>query len=98
MPRSEPRLARPRRPPGLLWQGDAISPEIGNPPQRWQTYQALGQLFEQLGRRGRVRSAYASALRVIDEVANRLQDQELKRASLAAKSVKELREGDVGVG
>jgi hypothetical protein len=24
--------------------------EIDNPPQLWQTYQALGLLFEQLGR------------------------------------------------
>jgi hypothetical protein len=51
-----------------------------------------------MGRRDQVRSAYASALRVIDEVANRLQDQELKHTFLAAMPVKELREGEVGVG
>jgi DNA-binding NtrC family response regulator/tetratricopeptide (TPR) repeat protein len=72
--------------------------EIGNPPQLWQTYQALGQFFEQLGRRDQVKSAYASALRVIDGVAIRLQDQELKRTFLAAMPVKELRERDVGAG
>jgi tetratricopeptide (TPR) repeat protein len=68
-----------------------IATEIGNPPQLWQTYQALGLLFEQLGQRDQARSAYASALRVIDEVANRLQDQELQRTLLAAPSVQELR-------
>ena len=72
--------------------------EIGNPPQLWQTYQALGQLFEQLGQREEVRSAYANALQVIDEVAKRLQDQELKRTFLAAMPVRELREGEGGVG
>ena len=71
--------------------------EIGNPPQLWQTYQALGLLFEQLGRRKQARSAYASALRVIDEVAKRLQDQELKRTFLTAIPVKALREGEGGV-
>jgi tetratricopeptide (TPR) repeat protein len=81
-----------------LQQALTSAREIGNPPQLWQTYQALGQLFEQLGRRDRVRSAYASALRVIDEVAIRLQDQELKRTFLAAMPVKELRERDVGAG
>jgi tetratricopeptide (TPR) repeat protein len=75
-----------------------IAREIGNPPQLWQTYQALRQLFERLGRSDQVRSAYASALREIDEVANRLQDQGLKRTFLAVMPVKELREEDVGVG
>ena len=42
------------------------------------------------------RSAYASALRVIDEVAKRLQDQELKRTFLTAIPVKALQEGEVG--
>ena len=28
-----------------------IAQEIGNPPQLWQTYQALGEFFEQLGQR-----------------------------------------------
>jgi hypothetical protein len=75
-----------------------MATEIGNPPQLWQTYQALGLLCERLGRREQARTAYASALRVIDEVARRLQDQELKRTFLAVRPVKELRERAVGVG
>ena len=81
-----------------LQQALTLAREIGNPPQLWQTYQALGQLFERLGHRDQVRSAYASALRVIDAVAKRLQDQELKRIFLAAKPVKELRQGDRRLG
>jgi Flp pilus assembly protein TadD len=72
--------------------------EIGNPPQLWQTYEALGLLFAQLGRRRQARSAHASALRVIDEVAERLQDQELRRTFFAAMPVKELRDRVVGAG
>ena len=54
-----------------------IAREIGNPPQLWQTYQALGEFFEQLGQRsGKV--GLHQPCGVIDEVANRLQDQELK--------------------
>ena len=68
-----------------------IAREIGNPPQLWQTYQALGEFFEQLGQRDQARSAYTSALRVIDEVANRLQDQELKHILLVARPVEEIR-------
>ena len=72
-------------------QGITIAREIGNPPQLWQTYQALGEFFKQLGQRDQARSAYTSALRVIDEVANRLQDQELKHTLLVARPVEEIR-------
>jgi hypothetical protein len=43
-----------------------------------------------------MRSAYARALQVIDEVAKRLQDQELQHTFLAAMPVKELRESAAG--
>lgn len=75
-----------------------LAREIGNPPQLWQTYQAQGQLFKQPGQRDQARPVYASALQVIDEVAKRLQDQELKRTFLAARPIKELREGARGLG
>jgi hypothetical protein len=57
----------------------------------WKTYQALGELYEQQGATAQARSAYVSAIEVIDGVANRLQDQELKRTFLAAKPVQEIR-------
>jgi tetratricopeptide (TPR) repeat protein len=89
---------RPSEAEAALHRALTMATEIGNPPQLWQTYQALGLLCERLGRREQARSAYASALRVIDEVARRLQDQELKRTFLAVRPVKELRERAVGVG
>ena len=41
--------------------------------------------------RDQARAAYTSALRVIDEVAKRLQDQELKHTLLIARPVEEIR-------
>jgi class 3 adenylate cyclase/tetratricopeptide (TPR) repeat protein len=75
-----------------LSQALTIGREIGNPPQLWQTYQALGALYESQADFGRARAAYQSAIDVIDEVAARLQDQELKRTFLAARPVQAIRE------
>ena len=66
--------------------------EIGNPPQLWKTYQALGALYEWQADLERARAAYQSALDVIDGVAERLQDQELQRTFLAARPVQAIRE------
>jgi tetratricopeptide (TPR) repeat protein len=76
----------------VLQKALALAKEIGNPPQLWKTYQALGELYEKQEARGRARSAYTSALEVIDGVANRLQDQGLKRTFLAAKPVQGIQE------
>ena len=69
-----------------------IAREIGNPPQLWKTYQALGALYEWQADLERARAAYQSAMDVIDGVAERLQDQELQRTFLAARPVQEIRE------
>jgi tetratricopeptide (TPR) repeat protein len=75
-----------------------IAREIGNPPQLWKTYQALGTLYESQADLGRARVAYQSAMDVIDRVAERLQDQELQRTFLAARPVQEIRERLAQVG
>jgi tetratricopeptide (TPR) repeat protein len=69
-----------------------IAREIGNPPQLWKTYQALGALYESQTDLGRARAAYQSAIDVLDGVAERLQDQELQRTFLAARPVQAIRE------
>jgi tetratricopeptide (TPR) repeat protein len=69
-----------------------LAREIGNPPQLWKTYQALGTLYEWQADLERARAAYQSAMDVIDEVAERLQDQEIQRIFLAARPVQEIRE------
>jgi tetratricopeptide (TPR) repeat protein len=69
-----------------------IAREVGNPPQLWKTYQALGALYESQADLERARAAYQSAMDVIDRVAEGLQDQELQRTFLAARPVQEIRE------
>jgi tetratricopeptide (TPR) repeat protein len=69
-----------------------IAREIGNPPQLWKTYQALGALYEWQADLDRAQAAYQSASDVIDGVAERLQDRELRRTFLAARPVQEIRE------
>ena len=75
-----------------------IAQEIGNPPQLWKTYQALGALYERQADLERARAAYQSAMDVIDGVAEQLQDQELQRTFLAARPVQEIRERLVQAG
>jgi tetratricopeptide (TPR) repeat protein len=75
----------------VLQKALTLAKEIGNPPQQWKAYQALGELYEQQGVTAQARSAYVSAIEVIDGVANRLQDQELKQTFLTAKPVQEMR-------
>jgi predicted ATPase/class 3 adenylate cyclase len=69
-----------------------IAREIGNPPQFWKTYQAMGALYESQADLERARAAYQSAMDVIDGVAERLQDPELQRTFLTARPVQEIRE------
>jgi tetratricopeptide (TPR) repeat protein len=69
-----------------------LAREIGNPPQLWKTYQAQGALYESQADLERARVAYQSAMDVINEVAERLQEQELRRTFLAARPVQEIRE------
>jgi tetratricopeptide (TPR) repeat protein len=69
-----------------------IAREIGNPPQLWKTYQALGALYVSQADLERARVAYQSAMDVIDGVAEQLQDQALQRTFLAARAVQEIRE------
>jgi tetratricopeptide (TPR) repeat protein len=68
-----------------------VALEIGNPPQLWKTYAALGELHERQGESGRMRSAYTSALQGIEGVAERLNNQELKQTFLSAHPVRAIR-------
>jgi tetratricopeptide (TPR) repeat protein len=74
-----------------LRQAFVVAREIGNPPQLWQTYRALGQLHEDLGDTQAARSSYARASQVIDEVAGRLRNPEIQRTFLSAHAAQEIR-------
>jgi tetratricopeptide (TPR) repeat protein len=75
-----------------LSQALTMARQVGNPPQLWKTYQALGALYESQANLERARVAYQCAMDVIDSAAEQLQDQELQRTFLAARPVQEIRE------
>jgi class 3 adenylate cyclase/tetratricopeptide (TPR) repeat protein len=76
----------------VLQKAITLAKEIGNPPQLWKTYQALGQMYERQGATEQARSAYANAIEAIEGVASQLQDQELKRIFLSARPVQKILE------
>jgi tetratricopeptide (TPR) repeat protein len=75
----------------VLQKALTLAKEIGNPPQLWKTYQALGELYEKQSATDQARSAYASAIEMIEGVASQLQDQAIQETFLAARPVQELR-------
>jgi hypothetical protein len=76
----------------VLEKALALAKAVGNPPQLWKTYQALGELYERQHAADKARSAYTSAIGVIEGVASRLQDREIKRIFLSARPVQEIQE------
>ena len=73
-----------------------IAKEIGNPPQLWKTYVALGDLCQAQGQTEDARKAYGDALAVIDGVAADLTDVSLKETLLNSDHVQEIRAKHAG--
>jgi tetratricopeptide (TPR) repeat protein len=84
-------LGRPQEAEEALRKALTVALEIGNPPQLWKTYGALGELYERQCESDRTRSAYASAIQVIEAVAERLHNQEIKQTFLSAHPVQAIR-------
>jgi tetratricopeptide (TPR) repeat protein len=70
----------------------SIAQEIGNPPQLWKTFEALGTLYKWQNDTAQARTAYRSALDVINGVAEQLRDQDIKRTFLEAHPIQQIRE------
>ena len=68
-----------------------IAQEIGNPPQLWKTYVALGDLRQAQGQEAEARSAYRGALAIIDGVAASLSNELLRETFLGSDHVKSIR-------
>ncbi len=68
-----------------------IAKEIGNPPQFWKTYAALGDLRQAQGQTDDARQAYRDALSAIDSVASGLEDESLRETFLSSDHVQEIR-------
>jgi tetratricopeptide (TPR) repeat protein len=69
-----------------------VAKEIGNPPQLWKTYAALGDLRRAQGRLDDARKAYRDALAVIDGVAAGLSDESLRETFLTSDHVQTIRQ------
>jgi tetratricopeptide (TPR) repeat protein len=69
-----------------------IAREIGNPPQLWKTYVALGDLREAQGRADEAKEAYREAMSVIHGVAKGLDDESLRETFLSSPHVQGIRE------
>lgn len=68
----------------------AIAQEIGNPPQLWKTYIALGDLQHDLKKKDKALQAYHNAVLVIENVAKGLNDKSLKETFLNSEHVKSI--------
>jgi tetratricopeptide (TPR) repeat protein len=75
-----------------------VARDVGSPPQIWKTWLALGDLRELQGRSKEARQAYREAVAVVDEMASRLTDEELRQTFLASEQVQATRRLAAGGG
>ena len=68
-----------------------VAQRVGNPPQLWKTWAALGELRQAQGRSDDARQAYGNAVSVIDHVAEGLTDDRQRETFLGSHHVQEIR-------
>jgi tetratricopeptide (TPR) repeat protein len=68
-----------------------LAREIGNPPQIWKTYAALGELRRLQQRDADAADCFSQALSVVEDVASRLEDGELRATLLGSELVRSYR-------
>ena len=68
-----------------------VAQQIGNPPQLWKTYAALGDLGQAQGKPDKAHRFYSKALTVIETVAANLSNQSLRDTLLNSAQVQEIR-------
>ncbi|MFC1718209.1 hypothetical protein ACFL6S_31425 [Candidatus Poribacteria bacterium] len=69
-----------------------VAHKIGNPPQLWKTYVALGELRQAQGRSNDALQAYHDALSVIHDVVTGLTDESRRNTFLNSEHVREIRQ------
>ena len=67
-----------------------IALKIGNPPQLWKTYSAIGNLLKKQGRGKDAIKAYQDAIDIIEGVASELKNEQLKNTFLKSTHVKNI--------
>jgi class 3 adenylate cyclase/tetratricopeptide (TPR) repeat protein len=70
----------------------ATAHEVGNPPQLWKTYVAIGELRDVQERPSEALMAYREAVAVIDRVAAGLTDRSLRAIFLSSEHVQRIRD------
>jgi class 3 adenylate cyclase/tetratricopeptide (TPR) repeat protein len=70
-----------------------IAQEVGNPPQLWRTLVAVGDLRRAQRKLAQARHAYREALDVVERVATKLIDEELRQTFLGSAEVLRIRQG-----
>jgi tetratricopeptide (TPR) repeat protein len=66
-----------------------LAQRLGNPPQLWKTYAALGELWQAQGTAEEAHAAYDAALRIIDQVARSLAEP-LRATFLSSPHVRQI--------
>jgi tetratricopeptide (TPR) repeat protein len=68
-----------------------IAKAVGNPPQLWKTFVAMGELRKRQGRTNEASACYREALAVIGRVADALEEDELRDTFLGSDHVQSIR-------
>jgi class 3 adenylate cyclase/tetratricopeptide (TPR) repeat protein len=74
-----------------LYQALELAKAVGNPPQLWKTHVALGDLLRARNRPGEASGSYKEAVRVIEEVAGSLTNEQLRDTFLSSQHVLSIR-------
>ncbi len=70
----------------------ALAQEVGNPPQLWKTWAALGDLRRAQSGAEQAGAAHREALTVIEHVAGGLTDEQLRQTFLESRQVQRIRD------
>ncbi len=72
---------------GHLREAAALAADLGLPGEQWQIQAALGSVYEAGGAQGQAHTAWASAARIIQELAQGIQDKTLRTRFLAGPQI-----------
>jgi DNA-binding SARP family transcriptional activator len=73
---------------GHLREAAALAADLGLPGEQWQIQAALGSVYEAGGEQGQAHTAWASAARIIQELAQGIKDEALRSRFLAGPQIR----------
>ena len=71
-----------------LREAAGLAADLGLPAEHWQIQAALGSLYEAGGEQGQAHTAWASAARIIQELAQGIKDEALRSRFLAGPQIR----------